>query len=827
MKKYLPHLIAIALFLIITLLYFAPLMSGKEIQQSDISNWKGMAKELMDFKAKTGEQTFWTNSMFGGMPTYQISAVFAANLIQYLDKIIVDTLPSPSGLVFLYLIGFYFLLITLKIDQRVAIFGALAFAFSSFFILIIEVGHNSQAHAIGYMAPVIAGIIMSYRGRIFLGAAVTGIALALELYSNHLQITYYLMMTAGILVLIELYNAIREKRIGMFGKATAMLLIAAALAVESNITSMWATQEYGKYSTRGPSDLTNDKENKTTGLDKDYITDWSYGIGETFTLLIPNFKGGASEPISKNNKDALKNVDSNFRQNIASQSAYFGDQPFVGGTSYAGAIVCMLFLLGLFIVKGPMKWWLAAASLLSVMLAWGRNFMSLTNVFIDHAPGYDKFRTVSMMLVVAEFCMPLLAAIVLDKMLKESDFFTRNKKKVNYVLIGILGVSLLILVSPGMFTSFYTQQEYDQVVQSVKGQNIPQDTIDSFFVSLSAARKSILEADALRTFFMLILGGALVWTFVRYRYDQKYFVYGMILVVMIDLVPVARRYLNNDSFSRKKPDSAAWPMTQADQYILQDTTKSFRVLNIAVNTFNDASTSYYHQSIGGYHGAKLKRYKELIDYNLIQELTTIRTAMSQQDSTFPQKLVSQPALNMLNTKYVIYNGEAAPVINHGALGNAWFANEIRYVPNADSEIAAVNQFDPKNTVIVDQKFKEVFNGFNPSSDSAASIRLTDYKPNHLTYSSSASSDQLAVFSEIYYDKGWNAYIDGKLSSYARADYVLRAMKIPAGNHVVEFKFEPQVVATGEKISLASSALLLLMAIGFGWMEFRKKPEEKS
>lgn len=820
MKKFLPHIIAIVAFLVITFIYFFPLLEGKELKQSDINNWKGMAQEIISTQEKTGDNVYWTNSMFGGMPGYQISAIYGANLVQYIDKAIMF-LPAPANLFFLYLLGFYFLLMTLKVDSRVAIIGSLAFAFSSYMVLFLVTGHNSKAHAIGYMAPVIAGIIMTYRGRMLLGAALTGLFLALELNANHLQITYYLMIVVVLLGLTELYSAFKEKRLGHFAKATALLGLMAVLAVATNITNLWATQEYGKYSTRGPSELTENQSNKTSGLDRDYITDWSYGIGESWTFLVPDFKGGASEGIAKNNKDVLKKVDDNFRQNIAQFSAYFGDQPFTGGPLYLGAIVCMLFVIGLFVVKGPMKWWLLISTVLFLMLGWGKNLMWFTNLFLDYVPGYDKFRAVTTTLIVLEFTVPFLAILAVDKMVKEPDFFSKYKKQINYSLIAVLGIIGLMCVAPGVFTSFYSPTEYDRVSASVKGQNISQDVLDGFFNNLSEARKQIVVSDAVRSFMFLLLAAALIWTYLRYRYSKDIFIYGLMFLVVFDLATVGKRYLMTEDFVKKSANAVPFPMSQADQIIKQDTMQSYRVLNLAADVFNDASTSYYHQSIGGYHGAKLKRYKELIDYSLTPELAALKGGMQKADSTFPVLLRSQPALNMLNTKYIIYNPDAAPLLNPGALGNAWFVQNLKEVANADSEIAAVSNFNPAATAVIDVRFKDQLNGFQSSADSSASIVLTKYSPEHLVYSSKSSSEQFAVFSEIYYDKGWNVYVDGKQMPYARVDYVLRGMRIPAGVHTVEWKFEPEVIRTGEKVALASSALLILLVGGLGWMEWKK------
>lgn len=821
MKKYLPYLLAILSFLIITWLYFAPLFQGKELRQVDINNWKGMAQEILKDKETTGDMSLWTNSMFGGMPAYQISAIYGGNLVQYIDKVFMF-FPSPANLFFLYLIGFYFLLIVLGVDKRVAVIGAFAFAFSSYFIIILEAGHNSKAHAIGYMAPVVAGVLLTYRGKWMIGAAVAGLALALELNANHLQITYYLMMIVVFLAIAEGVTALKEKRLPDFIKKSLLLAGMAALALSTNITNIWATQEYGKYSTRGPSELSKDKENQTSGLDRDYITDWSSGIGETWTLLVPDFKGGGSEVISKNNKDALKDVDGNYKQNIASFSAYYGDQPFTSGPVYLGIIVCLLFILGAYTVKGPVKWGLVSVTILAIMLSWGKNFMPLTNFFLDYLPGYDKFRAVAMILVIAEFTVPLLAILALDQIVKDNDFYSRFKKPVNYAIIGIVALLTLMLVVPDMFTNFYTASEYEQVSASVKGQNISQDVIDSFFENVSIARKHIMTSDTMRSLLFAIIASALIWTYLRFKYSKEIFIYSMMAFLVLDLSLVGKRYLHKENFIRKTTNDVPWPITAADQFILNDKSPSKRVLNISVNTFNDASTSYYHQSIGGYHGAKLKRYKELIDYHLNPELTALRSGLQKPDSGLDALLHGQTVLNMLNTKYIIYNPDASPLVNTAALGNAWFVKEYKLVPDADAEIAALYDFEPSMTAIVDERYKSLVDGFQYSVDSTASIVMNSYLPDHLIYSCQSETEQLAVFSEIYYDKGWNVYVDGKQTDYFCVDYVLRGMRIPKGAHMIEWKFEPSVVKTGESIALAGSSLLLLCVAGLSIIAWKRR-----
>lgn len=486
----------------------------------------------------------------------------------------------------------------------------------------------------------------------------------------------------------------------------------------------------------------------------------------------------------------------------------------------------MLFVVGLLIIQGPLKWWILISTTLSIFLGWGKYFMSFTNFFLDNVPGYDKFRAVTTTLVIAEFTIPLMAVLVIDKLVKDENFFATYRKKLLMGMGVVIGFVLLVKLSPGTFTRLYTDREYEQVSASVKGQQNASQIVDEFFAAVSTAREEIVSSDAGRSLILLILSGALIYGFARYRFKKEFLIYGLIVLIAIDLIGVDRRYVDSDSFVKKSVNSTPFPETLADQSIKQDPTLSYRVLNLAANTFNDASTSYYHQSIGGYHGAKLKRYKELIDYRLTPEMSSLRSALQKPDSSFQQIIGGQSALNMLNTKYIIYNPETQPLVNPGALGNAWFVSEVKIVPNADAEIAALNNFNPKTTAIVDQRFSDKVTGINVVNDSSSAIKLTSYKPNHLTYETNSSSEHLAVFSEIYYDEGWNAYVDGKKVDYVRADYVLRAMKIPAGKHQVEWKFEPEVVATGGMVSLAGSILLILFFLGVVYKEIQsaKKAE---
>jgi len=738
--------------------------------------------------------------------------------------------------VFLYMFGFYILLIVLKIDPWLGIFGAIAFGFSSFFFIVIEAGHNSQAHAIGYIAPVVAGFILVFRGKYLSGGAITALFLALDLYTNHPQITYYTFLFLLVYGIVELINAIRARQFVAYGKSVGVLMIAVLLAVGSNAGTLMATYQYGKYSIRGKSELTFNKENKTSGLDKDYATQWSYGKGETMSLLIPDFKGGGSGAIGNDNKDALKNVDGQYKQYIAQMDQYWGDQPFTSGPVYVGAIVVFLFVLGLFIVKGPLKQTIVIATIFSIMLAWGRNMMWFSELFLDHFPGYNKFRAVSMILVIAEFAIPLLAVLAIDQLTKSRQAleekiklpFLSNPVSVKiifFISFGLTGgLALLYYLVPGALTDFFKANETNEMYSQITKGGNPPDVAQSILDNLEIARQSIFKGDAIRTFFLILLAAGAIWLYFKTKIERIYIILTIAFFVLVDMWSVDRRYLNNDNFVPKAKLETPFPESAADAKILEDKDPDYRVLNMTVRPDQDAGTSYFHKSLGGYHGAKLRRYQELIDYQIDNSLAAIGATLKNHptDSSIRATFAQQPVLNMLNTRYVIYNPEAAPLTNRYALGNAWFVSKIKYVPSADSEITALSNFNPRSTAIIDEKFKPELDGYQYKYDSTATIKLTSYKANELTYESNSAVEQLAVFSEIYYKDGWNGYVDGALMPHVRANYVLRAMRIPSGKHTVVFKFEPTVYTTGEHISMACSAILLLMVAGVGFMELKKQ-----
>jgi hypothetical protein len=810
-KKVLPYLAGVVIFILIAIFYFSPLLEGKKLFQSDIANYQGASKEISDFRDQTGEEALWTNSMFGGMPAYQISVKYTGNLLRYFDKIFQLGLPGPANLVFLYFLGFFILLLVMRVDPWLSIAGAIAFALSSFFFLIIDAGHNSQAHAIGYIAPTLAGIILVFRKKYLLGGILTALFLSLELLTNHPQITYYMVMIAFIYGITEMVEAIRRKEYFPFLKSVGVIFLASVFALLTNITSLWATYEYGKYTIRGKSELTSEKENRTSGLDKDYATQWSYGKAETMTLLIPAFYGGSSgQKISQNSKivDALKanNIPESSIKQFTSQPVsfmYWGTQPFTSGPVYVGSIICFLFILGLFVVKGRIKWWLLSATVLSILLAWGHNFMAFTEFFMNYIPGYNKFRAVTMTLVIAEVAMPLLGILAVKEIFDNPKDQKRHFNALKIALIFIGGISLIFALVPDMFLNFtgpndkmIMQDQYqfpDWLVQAVRDE-----------------RLNLLRNDAIRALVFVLISAGLIWAVIFNKLKKQYVPFILMVLFLIDMVIVNKRYVNNDNFTSKSKVENPFSPSPVDEQILQDKSLDYRVFNVSVNTFNDASTSYFHKSIGGYHGAKLRRYQELIDYQISKN--------------------NMQVLNMLNTKYIIFNDQSNKEVvqlNTDALGNGWFVKGYKIVANPDEELNALTKFNPKDTVIIDKRWEKALSSYSPGRDSLDVIKLEEYKPNHLIYSYQSKNNGLAVFSEIYYPMGWITTVDDKPVLHFRVNYVLRGMVLPAGTHKVDFIFHPDVYYFGEKISLVSSIILLTLLLLFAGIEIRRAIRPKS
>ncbi|HNQ13824.1 MAG TPA: YfhO family protein [Bacteroidia bacterium] len=795
-KKILPHLIAIGIFLLLTFAYFSPLLEGKRLEQHDIAQWLGMSKEITDYRNNSGEEPLWTNSMFGGMPAYQISVLYPANLMSYVNSVLWFGMPVPANYLFLSFIGMYLLLLVLRFDFRMAIAGACVLGLSSYFMIVIMAGHNSKAHAIALMPFVLAGVLLTLRGKYLFGAALTAIALALQLYANHLQISYYLFFIIFCLMIFELYKAIKEKTISHYVKASVCLLFAAVLSVLPNLTSIWATYEYGKDTTRGPSELTEKKV--SSGLDKDYALSWSYGIDESLTLLVPNFMGGASQEELSESSETYKAMQKNgagsqARSFIKNAPTYWGTQPVTAGPTYIGASLLFLFVLGMFLVKGPWKWWLVTVSVLGLMLSWGRNFTPLTDLFFEFVPGYNKFRAVSMTLVIVMLTIPLLGFLGLKEFLNKSQPIAQVKKSLLSALYITGGLCLFLVLGGSVLFSFSGPVDANfESYQWLK-------------TALIADRVTMMRIDAVRSLFFIVACFATLWYYLKSKINTQTLYVLLGLIFIIDLLPVSKRYLNNDNFTSKSNAEQPFKPSNADLQILSDPDPNFRVMNTTVSTFNDASTSYFHKSIGGYHGAKLKRYQELIEYQISKNNVQV--------------------LNMLNTKYFILRPSegAEPIaqINPDALGHAWFVNQVRVVNNADEEIAALSDFNPKQLAVVDQRFKSSITTNDYGIDSLSSITLESYAPNRIKYNAVCNSKSFVVFSEIYYDKGWQVYLDGNKSEYVRVNYVLRGMELPSGKHSIEFKFEPVVYARGEQISLAGSVLLILIFAGALVIEIRK------
>ena len=826
-KLLLPHLSAIIIFLVITFAYFTPLLEGKEIKPPDIVKYQGMVKEIKDFKEQTGEVSLWTNSMFGGMPAYLISAPPSPNILKYLHKYITLLGKRPASFLFLYLLGFYITLLIFRVNPWLSLVGAIAFGFSSYFFIIIGAGHSSKAFAIGYMSPIIAGVYFAITRKPLLGALIVGIFLSLQLYVNHLQITYYTLLIIFVFGIFQFVDTIQKKQVIQFFRPFLFLFIAVILAIGSNITAIWTTYEYGKYSTRSKSELTFDKENKTTGLDKDYIlNDYSYGIAETFNLFIPNFVGGShSNALGTKSEtyNTLKRLNvPNARQIVEQFPAYWGPQRYTSGPVYIGAVVVFLFFFGAFLVKGKLKWWLVTIVIFSLLLAWGKHLMFLSEFFIDYFPGYDKFRTVSMILVIAEFAMPLLAILAIKQLVENEIPKVEFNKALKYSLIIAGGLALVFSIMPGLFLNFKSPTDQNLVL-SLQANNWPDISINEFLNSIKADRKHILQTDAFRSLLFILFTAVILLAFRFKKISTKIFYIGFGLLVILDLWTVNRRYLNNDNFVTKREAREPYTATKADLDILKDKELDFRVLDLTESTFNSSRTSYFHKSIGGYHGAKMKRYQEIIEFYIGGSIENIINTLRNNPGpeTINKTLSNQQVLNMLNTKYIIYNGNAPPLNNSYALGSCWFVKNYRIVENADEEILALGKFNPSEEAIIDKRFKRYLDEYSLQEDSAAIIQLLEYQPNKLRYQSNCNVPQLAVFSEIYYDKGWNAWIDGEPANYFRVNYVLRGMILPQGSHDIEFKFEPKSYFISRKIALPSSSLLLLLIIGIFIVEIKR------
>lgn len=809
MNKYLlnqatPHFIAILVFLVVSSAFFSPILENKTLEQYDTRHWQGMSKEIRDYRNETGHLPLWTNSMFSGMPTYLINTPPTHNPLMYVNNRLNSYGVRPICFMFLLMVGFYITLLIFRVNPYLAMAGAIAFAFSTKFLDLMVTGHITKMMALEYMGPIVGGVYLTYRRNRLLGAVITAFFLSIQLAVNHLQITYYTFLIVLIFGIFELINAIRNKVIPAFLKTTGILLFAALLAVSSNFQNFWLVYQYSKYSMRGPSELSGDQQNTTSGLDRDYVTAWSYGIDESLTLLIPNFKGGASGAPLGQNSETYKLFEQSQGRRYADRVTknlplYWGNQPFTGGPAYVGAGIFFLFIMGLFLLKGRERWWILGITILALMLSWGKNFMVLTNLFLDYFPGYNKFRDVTTLLVIVQFTFPLLAIMTVQKVLdgdvKKSEFI----KAFKYSIYVVGGLTLLFALIPGAFFDFTSPGD-----ARYSGQMQP------FVDALVADRKMLLRNDSFRSLIFVSLTALLIYyTYIK-KIKTNYAIAGLGLLLLVDMWGVGKRYVNKDDFVRKHETKDAYQPTQADLAILRDTSKYYRVLDLTTSPFQSSRASYFHKSIGGYHGAKIRRYQDLYDRHISRNNMNV--------------------LNMLNTKYFIVPTDGGPPearINNGALGNAWFVRSFRIVDSPDEEIDALNDFDPSREAIVDKRFSQFVEGKNFNGDSAASIELTSYNPEILTYSYQSKVEGLAVFSEVYYEKGWHATIDGKPAPYFRVDYVLRAMVLPAGTHDIEFNFRPRAYYTGKKITRMSAVVLLLLMIGTLFYEFRKSRRKEN
>ena len=807
---------AIIAFAVITLIYFNPILQGKRIKQHDIEMHLGMSQEITDFREATGGQTLWTNAPFGGMPAWNISVTPKGNLTNPIYKGLSLGFPHPIGSVFICMLGFFVLLLILDCGFWISFIGAIAYGFTSYLFIVIGAGHNAKAMAMAYMAPVIAGVLLAYKGKYLWGWLLTAFALAFEVRTNHLQITYYLALIIVILVITELISDIKNKKLGHFFKASVGLVVAAIIGVLTCSTALYGNYEFGKETTRGKPVLTRNEDNQTQGLDRDYITQWSYGKGETWSLLIPNAKGGASAYIGKQNP-ALEKADSRFKESIAQSNAYWGDQPGTSGPVYVGAIVVFLFVLGALTVKGNLKWALLIATLLSILLSWGKNFMGFTNFFLDYIPGYDKFRAVSMTLVIAEVTMPLLGFLGLAELVKNPDSFQKNIKKF-YIALGITaGICLLFYIAPKVFFSFLSQGEAEQFAAMSKGKDGA--LYAQFATQLEDVRVAIFRKDALRSLLFIILAAVPLFLYGKGKLKGQIAFPILAVLVLIDMYPIDKRYLNNDKFVSKQKYDKPFTASVADQYILNDNDLDFRVADITKDMFNDASTCYFHKSLGGYSGAKLRRYQDVITQYLGGELNQLRGAKTAQDLLL--SLSQQKVINMLNTKYIIVNPNSQPFPNPNALGNAWIVNDIRWVRTPNEEIDAIAETDLARAAILNREFAQQVGNYQLTDSIVPEVTLEDYQPNKLTYRFRSALRQaqgpqdanyLVVFSEIWTEKGWKMYVDGQEQPLLRANYLLRCALIPSGEHEIVMEYAPKAYAVGNTIALISSLLMILVLI---------------
>ena len=820
MKKLLPDLIAILAFVLLSFAYFFPAdIENRILFQHDTAAGAGAGQEVKEYYEQTGERSRWTNSLFGGMPMYQIAPSYdSTKSLQWVQKAYQLFLPDYVCLTFMLMLGFYILLRVFGIPVWLAGLGGIMWAFSSYFFILISAGHIWKFITLAYVPPTIAGIVLAYRGKLLWGGILTALFVALQITSNHVQMSYYFFFVILFFVGAYFEKAWRTKTLPQFFKASAVLIVAALVGIAANVSNLYHTYAYSKETMRGKSELVQTgaaAKQTSSGLDRDYITQWSYGIDETLTLLVPNFKGGASAALSQS-ETAMSKANPMYSSLYGSLTQYFGTQPMTSGPVYVGAFVLFLFVLGCFIVKGPLKWALIGATFFSIVLSWGKNFMPLTDFFIDYVPLYNKFRAVSSILVIAEFTIPLLAIFALKRLLEEPEILKQEKKPLGISLLLTAGVALLLAVAPGSIGSGYVPAQEAQMLQNaVNQQMIPANELSGILANLGEMRAELVSSDALRSFIIIGIGCSLLWLYASGKLRSSLTIAGITILCLADMWGVNKRYLNDAQFVPHSIRTETFTKTNTDELILQDTSLDYRVLNFATSTFDDNNTSYWHKSVGGYHPAKLRRYQEMIEHHISPEMQAaykaIATAGGEMDSVDANKF---RILNMLNTKYFIFPAgqqrQTVPILNPHAYGNAWFVNKVQYVNNANEEIDALDSIIPTETAVVDARFKDVLKGTTESyKDSLSSIRLTSYTPNRLTYETNNAQDGIAVFSEIYYPDGWHVTIDGQPAELARADYILRTMYVPAGQHTIEMRFDPTSLHVTEGIAYGALALLVI------------------
>ncbi len=820
-KRILPDIIAIVVFAVISFAYFCPAATeGRILSQHDSVAGIGAGQEGKEYLERTGERTRWTNSIFGGMPTYQMAPSYdSTDWLKGIENLYHLYLPTYVWYVFVMLLGFYILLRAFNFKVWMAGLGAIVWAFSSYFFIIIAAGHIWKFITLAYIPPTIAGMVLCYRGKYLWGGLVTALFVALQISSNHVQMSYYFLFVMLFMAIAYGVQAYQQKTLADFWKSTGVLVAAGILGICINLSNLYHTYEYSKESMRGKSELVKENSANQTGsgLERDYITQWSYGIGETFSLMVPNVKGGASVPLAANEK-AMEKANPMYGSIYSQLGQYWGEQPGTSGPVYVGAFVMFLFILGLFIVKTPMKWALLAATVLSILLSWGKNFMGFTDFFIDYVPMYNKFRAVSSILVIAEFTIPLLAMLALEEVVSTPKLLQERRKDflISFALTG--GLALLFALVPKVFFSSYVSTMEMNALQS-----IPAEQLVPLLANLEEVRMSLFTSDAWRSFFIILIGAGLVWAYGMGKLKQITLIGALAVLCLVDMWDVNKRYLYDEQFVEKQQQTQSFQQTETDKLILQDGALDYRVLNLASNTFNENNTAYWHKSVGGYHAAKLRRYQEMIEEHISGEMQGLYQAVA--DAGGEMELLNPadfPVLNMLNTRYFIFplqGGQTVPLLNPFARGNAWFVNDVKYVNSANEEIEAIHKLDPAHQAVVDKKFQEAIQPM--ASDSTATIQLVAYEPNYLKYEVNSEKGGTVVFSEIYYP-GWQSTIDGQPVPHGRANYILRAMNVPAGKHTVEFTFDPASLHTTETIAFVALGLLVLLAVVAGYFAWKKK-----